>query len=815
MKNTWKKILVGAVLTTTMVGFSGCKRGNNNYESVDLDGDGVISEWETVFQPMNTSDRTVYKTVKNIGSLGELKAINGKDKDTAYVLTSNIDCNGETLAINIGPSNYLYGNNRIIMNFKLGKATFDVDDEDSGFNDYLSSKPNSSSYCLFYNAGAVYDLRIFMGNQNFAPNDQDTSFDASALNSVKYVDNVIVKGAIKVKPHVDDAYKTYNLALGVVDHCNENIEISNIETVGIVNYEDSDPNRQNAEEINISGIIPNLTYGSTIYNANTSASLNVNSKASMYVGLIASKNYGFVSSCTASGNINVIYTENSNLVCGGIVGSNAPLSEIKNCTMLGKIDFTSNISFATVITLKTRAYVGGIVGKASSSVVNFVTNDGTINGNNLTSLVIGGICGDADDVVFSNVIVRGSINLVNIDGISISNVSGKMAYGMIEKAIVLNDMTVDNRQYDLSTIRMGMVTIFEDGSLETFEGDDGNAVDYYDMLSEDQKTPQFAYILVGGKNVVYTKKSVTNTKQFEYNLGLRNPFKYETMGENGDELESYVPLMKRFVGLYYLESYKLQRFDWEYDYANEVSLAIKYQEGEAKSVASRSISNINSAKSFKNLLKLNYGTNHAEIDLSGISTSNTEESFKTIKYTLSESSALSTYFETAQYNGELSRFDKKFDTPYDLGDENYSVDDELFSFINYYVGIDVSGIDGNSIYMPLLVSNQFFSGVVVSEDENGDIQETNMSSASLFVDRVIKVLGKMNCTTSMTCYTTGDEECDASASELKHIKVVAISDNSTNTYIFDFDVRNFMDKDTLLDAKGTAYYIINLLYSKS
>lgn len=809
MKNTWKKILVGAVLTTTMVGFSGCKRGNNNYESVDLDGDGVISEWETVFQPMNTSDRVVYKTVKNIGSFDELKAINGKDKDTAYVLTSNIDCNGETLAINIGPSNYLYGNNKIIMNFKLGKATFDGDDENSGFNDYLSSKPNSSSYCLFYNAGAVYDLRVFMGNQNFAPNDQDTSFDASALNSVQYVDNVIIKGAINVKPHVDDAYKTYNLALGIVDHSNENIEISNIETVGVVSYEDSDPNRQNAEEINISGIIPNVSYGSTVYNANTSASLNVNSKASMYIGLIASKNYGFVSSCTASGNINATYTENSNLICGGIVGDNAPLSEIKNCTMLGKIDFTSNISFATVITLKTRAYVGGIVGKASSSVVNFVTNDGTITGRNLTSLVIGGICGEAEDVIFSNVIARGAINLSNIDGLHISHVAGKMAYGLIEKAILLNDMTVDNRAYDLSTIRMGMVTIFEDGNLETFEGDDGTTVDYYDMLSSDQKTPQFAHILVGGKNVVYTKKSLTNSKQFEYSLGLRNPFKYETMGENGDELESYVPMMKRFTGLYYLETYKLQRFDCEEDYASEVTLAIKYQEN----ISSRGLSTINTGKSFKNLLELNYGTNHAEVDLSGIA--NSEESFKTIKYTLSETSALNKYFETAQYNGELSRFDKKFDTPYDLGDENYSVDDELFSFINYYVGIDVSGISGNSIYMPLLVSNQFFSGVVVSEDANGDTQETNISSASLFVDRIIKVLSKMNCTASMTCYTVDGEECDASASELNNIKVVAVNDNSTNTYIFDFDVRNFMDKNALLDDKGTAYYIINLLYSKS
>ena len=116
MKNFWKKIFAGALLTTAVAGFSGCGKANDN--NVDLDGDGVISGWETVFEAAKVSDRIVNKvTVVNISNLAELKSINGKATDTAYVLTKNIDCGGETLAINIGASNYLYGNNKIIRNY--------------------------------------------------------------------------------------------------------------------------------------------------------------------------------------------------------------------------------------------------------------------------------------------------------------------------------------------------------------------------------------------------------------------------------------------------------------------------------------------------------------------------------------------------------------------------------------------------------------------------------------------------------------------------------------------------------------------------
>lgn len=827
MKKIWKNVFVGAMIAGAMTGVVGCGKNTNNMVSVDLDGDGIISEWETVFELMGSSDRTVYKTVKRIGSLSELKAINGKDKDTAYVLTSNIDCNGETLAINIGTSNYLYGNNRIITNFKLGKATFDENDEGSGFKSYLADKPKASSYCLFYNAGAIYDLRVFMGNQTFAPNDQDNFLDVSAFNSVQSIDNVIIKGAIKVKPHIEDAYKTFNLALGLIDHTDEKIEVSNIETIGIVSYEDCDPNRQSAEVVNVAGVIPKIELGSMIYNADAKVDISVTTKGPANVGLIASQSSGFVSSCIASGNINAVCTDSSTLKCGGIVGISEQLSEIKNCTMTGKIDFTSNVSFAIDYRKTSKAYVGGIVGKADFAVINYVTNDGEIVGKNLTNVVAGGICGEASNTIFSNIIARGSIGLTNVDGLTIANISGKMAYGLVEKALAITNINVDNSAYDLGTVRLGMVTVFETGSADTFEDNERNVTTYYDMFSDDQKTPEFANILVSGSNTVYTKKTTTGTNKLEYALGLRDLFQYKD--ELNDELASYLPYTKLFTNLYYLEGYSITHYEHDNGQNIKVNLDITYPEYGAKKVEKRATTFFGSPTNFKEYVGFVYGGSHSEVDLSGLdatSPQKIEPSFSTIKFTLDEVSAITGYFEDAHYNGELSRFDRKFETPYDLGDENFSTTDELFSFINYYVKFDFSNLNNknNTLYMPLLFNTKFFSGSITEEGESGEQIEKETSSAGLFEERICNILEKMNCAVNVKHYTLDGSECDVSAENLTNIEFTAYgsSGSTTYSYIFNFDVRNFMrtldntasSEYILVDENNNTYYLINLQYRK-
>lgn len=827
MKKIWKNVFVGAMIAGAMTGVVGCGKNTNNMVSVDLDGDGVISEWETVFQPMSASDRAVYKTVKSIGSFDELKAINGKDKDTAYVLTSNIDCNGETLAINIGPSNYLYGNNKIITNFKLGKATFSEDDDGSGLKSYLTTGPKASAYCLFYNAGAVYDLRIFMGNQSFAPNDQDTVFDASAFNSVQYVDNVIIKGAIKVKPHDDDQLKTYNLALGLVDHTNEKIEVGNIETIGMISYEDSNASRQCAEVVNVSGVIPNVEIGSVIYKANSKVDISVNTKGKVDVGQIASKSYGFISSCNASGNIKVLYNDYSTLTCGGVVGSCEQLSEVKNCTMTGKIDFASNVNFAIDYHKTSKAYVGGIVGKSNFAVINYVSNDAVINGNSLTTVVVGGICGEASNTIFSNIIARGSINLTNVNGIFIANVCGKMEYGLIDKAIAVTNINVNNSEYDLGVVKLGMVTIFEGGSVEEFEDLSGNTTYYYDMFSDDQKTPEFANILVGGTSAVYVKKNNAGTNGLEYELGLRNPFKYKTQGEQGDELTSYIPNMELFTGIYYLkDNYKLTYYESDNGQNSQVTLVSNFPAYGNKSVEEISSIQFSLAKNFVGYLGFSYGGSRSEVDFSGVGGQYPQdivESFNTIKFTLKDDASIIGYFDESYYNGELSRFDKKFETPYSLGDENYNTADELFSFINYYIKFDVS--NANNLYMPLLFNTKFFSETTINDGEETEAKETEVRSVGIFADKVAKCLGKMGCAVNIKYYALDGYECDASAENVTNVKIIAsgYSGDVSHIYTFNFDVRNFMKtldstssgEVVLIDENGSSYYLINLLYTQS
>lgn len=825
MKNFWKKIFAGALLTTAVAGFSGCGRANDNNVSVDLDGDGVISEWETVFEAAKVSDRIVNKvTVVNISNLAELKSINGKATDTAYVLTKNIDCGGETLAINIGASNYLYGNNKIIRNFKLGDAKItDTDDEntiDNGLKDYLNGSAEVSVKCLFYNAGAIYDLRLFMGNQSFAPKDNCTALDVSAINSARFVDNVTIKGAIKVKPNVDDAIKKYNLALAVVDHTGETIEITNIETQGKITYEDGDSNRVNSDGIQAAAVIPEVTAGSSVYNVNAKTNININSNAKMTVGLVAATNKGFVSTCAGNGNIDLVYKESSSLVCGGIIGANEQLAEIRNCNMNGNINFTSNIDFAISNTLKTQARVGGIVGKNTAGVVDYCISDSVITGSKLTTLYIGGICGEATRGIFNNVIARGSINLSNIDGLTMANLVGKMSYGMIEKAVGITDIKLDNSAFDFSKVRLGMATVFEEGSMTSFtkteEGQEPVTIHYYDMLSE-TKVPEFGYILIGGNNEVYLRASGENKNEFEYNLGLRNKFLYKAEDElEGETLESYTTQMQMFHSLYYTNSYQVKKYELIGDVKTNINLDLtypEYPEGTAK-VSSREDSIVYTPKWFAQTLCLNYGANHHEVDVSGVNDQAKEESLKSIKFVLGADYAKTKYFEDSQYNEELSRFDRKFETVSTDNSGNFSTTDELFSFLNYLVNSELSNIEtkAGGRYMSILLNRAFFAGQVMIDGENGP-ELTEMYSVPLFIDRVKAALSKMNCVVDDKYYSIGDFECTAENEDLFRVRVSASSGRSS--FVFTFDVREFVNKTAVTDAKGENYYIINLRYMKT
>jgi hypothetical protein len=115
---------------TSMACFGGCGK-DDTPTSVDLDNDGVISEWETLFENAPLSDRLTIANVVDINNLAELKANNDSSETKVYRLNSNIDCGGETLSINLGRSS-LYGNNKVIKNFKLGDCSVFGEGEGDG-----------------------------------------------------------------------------------------------------------------------------------------------------------------------------------------------------------------------------------------------------------------------------------------------------------------------------------------------------------------------------------------------------------------------------------------------------------------------------------------------------------------------------------------------------------------------------------------------------------------------------------------------------------------------------------------------------------
>ena len=104
--------------------------------------------------------------------------------------------------------------------------------------------------------------------------------------------------------------------------------------------------------------------------------------------------------------------------------------------------------------------VGGIVGR-NLGVVDYVENNGSIDIKSAYDLEIGGICGSSEYGIFSNVINRAKITLTNCPSVYIAEITGISKYGTYEKIIDMSNITINNGTIT-STVRLGMITIFED-----------------------------------------------------------------------------------------------------------------------------------------------------------------------------------------------------------------------------------------------------------------------------------------------------------------------------------------------------------------
>lgn len=698
MKKFWKNLCVCSMALVSSLSLWACGKSAPEV-SVDLDGDGQIAGWETIFQNADPSDREINSSavIEEISDLAGLKAINNKTSESKiYKLVKNINCNGEAIAINLG-SSVLLGNNKIIKNFKLGdceyKATADATD---------TIKANVKG--LFYNGIAVYDLRMFVGNQTIDINNTNAQTIISPLINVPNIENIEVRGMLNVNRKAVEGLSAINSlevsllsanidSLEIERYFNNMISIRNVFVSGRIVCNES----EKGALIKIGGATPYVSKNSTLYKVDTNVEIESLSSGETFIGGIAGENENMISTCNASGSIKFKYApgNQSPLKIGGLVGSNGRNGEIKNCISNNTIEFANEIGN---LSQGPNMNVGGIVG-TNYGIMTYITNDAKLDIAKAYKCNIGGIAGYSEDGIITNVLCRGEINCTSINNLYVAEMVGISKCGMYSTAIITTKVTVENAAID-SKVYFGMVTIFE--NLEI--------TDLYNA----EYSPYFSGILIGSKNNVYMKTDLINAKNvFTYNLGLRNKFERIKHDKDGNVvLETIVDsegnkidveaketiLPDIYTNLSYTEGYSFNKYTIDAENnATFDALNITY----AKDPVSQGVmvpnttNNRLSLNFFVKILGFKYGYNHTEINLNDVKENFL--AFDKLKFTLSESEHLGKYFEKLSYNGELSYFDKYIDS-----ECTFDSNDEMFSLIYSLVLSRTT-----DIFMPIKISKDF------------------------------------------------------------------------------------------------------------
>ena len=192
MKKIWKNLCACSLAIACSGAIAGC--GDDEAPvSRDLDGDGVVATWETLYDDMqHTLDKTLTGEISFISNADELLDINNHTEEKrVYALKNDIDLDGREVSINLGKSEF-YGFNFVISNFKL--ATINGKDiAETGFeNTYIKA--------LFRNGTGVFSTRIFMGVQSITVDnaERNSNYYISPMFNVPVVSDIDVKGKIKV-----------------------------------------------------------------------------------------------------------------------------------------------------------------------------------------------------------------------------------------------------------------------------------------------------------------------------------------------------------------------------------------------------------------------------------------------------------------------------------------------------------------------------------------------------------------------------------------------------------------------------------------
>ena len=583
--------------------------------------------------------------------------------------------------------------------------------------------------------------------------------------------------------------------------------ISNVETIGQINYTEEMTNAR----VRIGSIISHLTDNAMVYGAKSSVDIKAYSTGTLSVGGIVADNEDFVSTCEYIGTISTTYDPNSNNYIGGIVGRNFYDAEIKNCTNSGNITFDTDV----VTSVKPKMQVGGIVGR-NLGVVDYVENNGSIDIKSAYDLEIGGICGSSEYGIFSNVINRAKITLTNCPSVYIAEITGISKYGTYEKIIDMSNITINNGTIT-STVRLGMITIFEDLSTSAT-----------DLVYNAEYTPTFAGVLMTGSVVVNQKKTSDDNKYFVYNLGLRNPYEYVVidpdtglpktevrtdgsgnpiLDEEGQEIIDIIKDTQtpdQYDKLFYLaDSYSIKKFNilGEDKAPVQEVLTFTYAKNSSKSdtVTSVSVPRLK-LLFFVEDLGFKYGVNHGEIDLGMI---NSEIDIDKITFTLSVDKSLEKFFEDKKSNGELAMYDSYFDEElkYDGNlDNSKDRQSEMYSFLNALLLSNTS-----KMYKPLKVSYKF-----ASCQENVD---TSIKLENNFARNLKYLIGLIvGAEPELKELASNKEDLTGSSEDVTIKYEYLMASDETYRYRFTFNVTQIVN-DNASDNPMTNY-IIYLQYNK-
>jgi len=689
MKKIWKNLCVFSMALACGMGVVGCG-DKAAWVSKDLDGDGGISSWETIFQSNEgpLSESKILGEIKYIKNAQDLLDINNQEPQSeySYVLSNDIDLGGKTVSINLGASS-LYGNGYSIRNFKLDCANLKT----TGNN---NNRP-VAVYSLFRGGVNIQDVNIFMGYQNIeiAANNIGCYYVSPFFN-VTNINNVSVKGKLDINIKRIDGEDPRKLRASllhtVIGTQDENIEesvkqFSNITSIGVDGVINVSQEKESNINTIIGGTVSELRADSLLYDVHSSVTINMDhSNGQDMVGGVVGNNYGFLSTCVATGDINISGKNNSSgeVVLGGIAGYNGVMAELKNTSNNMKINCTNDDTLEAAID-KAVIIAGGTVGINNCGVVEYAQSDAELTISDYESTIIGGLSGQNQDGIISYALCRGKIVTKEVNNVCVAQVSGQSTKGLIEKVVTNTAINVVNLS-DIESVDVGMVTTFTSGTHD-----------------DSKNSPYFRRILVDG----ITEVEVKSKNYVTYNLGLRNKFQVaiDTDEEGNTIYETRIPDV--YDKLFYIETgCKFFLYENVNSVKQDVSPTITYAKSQKGTSYVTGTSTVSSSWMTNRLDFKNY-LNHNEVNISGSSIN-----LNNLYFTLSESQRLNSYFGNAQYNGELAYFDTEFSTSYKHnpsasgGCEN-DKKDEFMSFIYELVtnstnGMTVIKLDKDFLVLP-------------------------------------------------------------------------------------------------------------------